>query len=129
MRRVKSDLTKEDCKDAGLALVLIGLIAYGISPQPPVFALTLLCLLIAMTVPTVFRPFAKRWYGLSFVLGTLTAKVLLTLLFLFLVVPVGLTRRWLGKDVMRKKRWKSDGASVFRSREHEFSPEDLKHPY
>lgn len=123
------DLTRERCKDAGLALVLIGLIAYGITPAPLIFALTVACLLIAMTVPAVFSPFARLWYGFSFALGNVMSKILLALLFLILVVPVGIVRRGLGKDAMQRRCWKSDESSVFRIREHEFSPEDLKHPY
>ena len=82
-----------------------------------------------MTAPALYRPFAKLWFGLSHWLGTIVSKILLTLLFYGLVLPVGLVRRLMGKDAMQLRRWKQDQASVLHTRDHLFQPEDLDHPY
>jgi multisubunit Na+/H+ antiporter MnhG subunit len=129
MKDQQNILTIEKCKDAGLALVLLGLIGYQAWPRPLVMLLTIICLLVVMTCPVVFRPFARGWFALSNLLGAIVSRCLLTVLFLVLVVPVGRIRRALGNDAMQKKRWNKDKTSVFRSRDHEFTAQDLEHPY
>lgn len=122
-------LTSEKCKDAGLALVLIGLIYYQLWPSPLIMLLTIIILLAAMTYPPIFQPFAKFWFALSALLGTVVSKIFLTGLFLVLVLPVGLVRRAMGKDVMQLKSWQDGSGSVFRVRDHDFTAQDLEHPY
>ena len=122
-------LTVEKCKDAGLALVLICLLCYQAWRFQLLMLLAIIFLLAAMTYPLVFKPFARLWFALSTVLGTIASKVLLTLLFFVLVFPIGLVRRWLGKDSMRFTLWKKGNESVFRVREHRFKAKDLEYPY
>jgi multisubunit Na+/H+ antiporter MnhG subunit len=122
-------LTTMMCKDAGLALVLISLLCYQAWPRPQLMLLAIVCLLIAMTCPGLFKPFARIWFGLSSLLGTGMSRILLSILFVTLVLPVGLLRRAMGKDSMQIKRWKRDGDSIFQTRDHEFTADDLEHPY
>ncbi len=129
MQDEQKNLSTEKCKDAGLALVLLGLIGYQLWPRPWLMLLTVVFLLVAMTFPPLFRPFARLWFAFSAVLGAVVSKVLLSVLFLLLVLPVALVRRGMGKDAMQMKRWRKDAASVFRIRDHEFTAADLEHPY
>ena len=122
-------ITVEKCKDSGLALVLICLLAYQAWKLPVLMGLAIVFLLVAMTYPVIFQPFARLWFGLSTLLGTVMTKVLLTVLFFGVVLPIGLTRRILGKDAMRIKAWKKGSDSVFSVKDHRFAAEDLKHPY
>ena len=121
--------TVEKCKDSGLALVLICLICFHIWKLSAFIILATLFLLVAMTYPPIFKPFAKFWFALSTTLGTFASKIILTILFFVMVLPVTLLRRLMGKDSMQIKRWKTGNQSVFRRRDHCFSAEDLKHPY
>ena len=122
-------LSAEKCKDAGLALVLISLLCYEAWKVPALLVAAIVLLLLAMTYPLIFKPFAKLWFGLSTALGTIVSKVLLTVLFFALVFPFGLVRRWSGKDSMQVKLWKHGSGSVFRMREHRFTAKDMEHPY
>lgn len=122
-------LSEEKCKDAGLALVLICLLSYQAWKLPVLMLSAIFFLLAAMTYPLIFKPFARVWFGLSTVLGTIVSKILLTVLFFALVLPFGLVRRLAGKDSMQFKSWKKGAASVFRVREHRFEAKDLEHPY
>jgi len=122
-------LSVEKCKDSGLALVLISLICYQVWKPPVLILLAIIFLVIAMTYPPVFKPFAILWFALSTALGTVVSKIILTLLFFTLVLPVGLVRRIMGKDTMRIKSWKKGDESVFRVRDHRFVAKDLEHPY
>lgn len=125
----KIAITPEKCKDAGLALVLICLISFQIWKLQILMLLAIVFLVIAMTYPPIFKPFARLWFALSIALGTVVSKIILTILFFLLVLPVGLLRRALGKDSMNLKGWKKGQESVFRKREHLFSAEDMDRPY
>jgi hypothetical protein len=122
-------ITVEKCKDSGLALVLICLLCYQVWKLPIFILLAIVFLLVAMTCPIIFKPFARLWFGLSSLLGTVMTKIILTALFFLLVVPVGLVRRMMGKDAMRIRSWKTGRESVFVVTGRRFAARDMEHPY
>jgi multisubunit Na+/H+ antiporter MnhG subunit len=129
MSFLAKNISITQCKDSGLALVLVSLVlAIGLSPKIFLPA-GIGFLVVAMTAPGLFRPFAKLWFGLSHTLGAIVSRILLTLLFYVLVTPVGLIRRALGKDAMQINKWKKGTGSVFHDRDHLVKPQDLDHPY
>ncbi len=75
-------LSVEQCKDSGLALVLICLICYQVWKLPLLILLAIIFLVIAMTYPLIFQPFAIFWFALSTALGTVVSKIILAVLFL-----------------------------------------------
>jgi len=123
------DVSIAQSRDSGLALILISLLLAWGAANRFFLLLGIGLLIVTMTAPGVFRPFAKVWFGLSHAMGTVISRILLTLLFYTMVTPVGIIRRFLGKDAMQLKAWKKGRASVFQTREHLFSPQDLDHPY
>jgi multisubunit Na+/H+ antiporter MnhG subunit len=129
MSLLKKEITPEQAKDSGLALVLIALILALWGPTKYFLPLGMVLLVLVMTAPAMFGPFAKLWLGVSHVVGSLVSRVLLTVLFYVLVTPVGLLRRMMGKDAMQLRSWKQGTRSVFRERNQLFAPEDLDHPY
>jgi len=122
-------ITVEKCKDSGLALVLICLICYQAWKLPILLILAIVFLLVAMTYPVIFQPFARLWFGLSTALGTVVSKIILAILFFVMVWPVGLVRRMMGKDAMKVRSWKKGEDSVFRVRDHRIEAKDLEHPF
>jgi multisubunit Na+/H+ antiporter MnhG subunit len=123
------DISASQCKDSGLALVLMSLIlAVAISPKY-FLPVGIVFLVVTMTFPKIYRPFAMVWFGFSHALGTVVSRILLTLLFYLMVTPVGFVRRIMGKDAMQIKSWKKSQASVFQGRDHLFTRQDLDHPY
>lgn len=129
MQSADTRITVEKCKDSGLALVLICLICFLVWERSILMLLAIFFLVAAMTYPPIFKPFARFWFALSTALGTVISKIILSVLFFGLVLPVGLVRRIMGKDAMRIKGWKKGKESVFRVRDHRFAAEDLEHPY
>jgi len=129
MKHEHKNISKEMCKDSGLALVLICMICFQVWKHQFLILLAIAFLLVAMTYPPIFKPFARLWFGLSAALGTVVSRIILTIVFFTVVLPVGLMRRMLGKDAMKIKLWKKDNTSVFRRREHRFAAKDLEHPY
>jgi hypothetical protein len=93
------------------------------------YSFAILLILINMIWPSAFKPVAKIWIGLSHILGSVMSRIILSIIFFVLVLPVGFVRRAIGKDSLQLKKWKKDHVSVFKPREHEFTAEDIKHPY
>jgi len=57
------------------------------------------------------------------------SRVVLTLAFFLVLTPVALLRRALGHDPMRRKGWKAGSASVFETRDHTYTAEDIERPF
>jgi hypothetical protein len=121
--------TRDQARDTGMAMVLICLIAAYWWQFPRFLPLAIILLLLTMAAPQIFRPLAVLWFGLSHILGNLVSKVVLSIIFFVLVTPIGLIRRWAGKDSMQLRRWKKGTGSVFVTREGVILPEDLNNPY
>lgn len=122
-------LTPEQSKDAGLALVLIFLILYLWTKTPVFLSIALICLITDMTFPVVFKPFAWLWFGLAVLLGRLTNKVLLTVVYFLVLFPMALIRRLMGYDSLQLRKFKKASGSVFLSRDKTYQPEDLANPF
>jgi hypothetical protein len=121
-------LTKEQCRDAGFAGVLILLLIAYFGERLDFVLPAIGVMVLAMIVPALFRPWAVVWWGLARVLAAVGSRVLLTVVYALLVVPIGLFRRLLGADAMRTRDWHGAG-SVFVEREGAFDAEDLEAPY
>lgn len=122
-------ISKDQSRDTGLVIVLILLIGARFWGKSELILPALGVLLLTMTFPLVFRPLAWVWFGLSRVLAEVVSRILLTLLFGVVVIPVGVIRRLFGADPMRMKSWKSGRDSVLARRDHTFSAKDLEKPY
>ncbi len=124
-----SDVSTEQTKDFGQVVCLGFLLGAYFSEQTWVLQTAILLLVTNLVCPVAYRVFARVWFGLSRLLGLVMSKVILALVFFLLVIPVGLARRLLGYDSLNLKKWKLDGSSVFKVRDHTFGPEDLNRPY
>lgn len=123
------NMTRRQAIDSGLALVLIVLLFAGLGRQAWAVPTAIALVLLLMVWPGAFKPFASLWLGLSHLLGSVMSRVLLTVVFYLVVMPVGLVRRAAGKDSLRLKAFKKGNDSVFRVRDHQVRAEDLERPY
>ena len=112
-----------------MAMVLICLLIAVLARQPRFVGISIILLLINMIWPRLFRPLATLWFGFSRLLGTFMSRILFSLIFIVMVVPVGLLRKLLGKDSLQMRKWKIGRVSVLKVRDHEFVPNDIAHPY
>jgi len=123
------DISMRSDKDAGLALILILLIA-AIMTDNSLFLIPIsLLLVVAMTVPVIFRPFSIIWFGFSATLGRCSSIIILTILFIALVVPIAYLRRMSGSDALQLKRWKESAESAFSIKEHRYQSTDMEKPF
>jgi len=119
----------QKAKDTGMAMVLLLLIIGLWLKEDIYFKIAFVVLLIDMIVPKVYTPPAYLWFGIAYLLGAFTSKILLFLVYMILVLPVGIIRRMTGKDVMLVRKWKKDNESVFKTRNHLFTAADIDKPY
>ncbi len=121
--------TQKEMSDSGQALVLISLILFLFLEQRVWLWLALACLVLNMACPSLFRWWAFLWLNVSLLLGGVVSRIVMTLEFFLLVLPVGLVRRLMGRDAMALKQWRRGSESVFVERDHVYVAGDLENPY
>lgn len=90
----------------GVVLLIIAAVLYwrDISGNAAVAGIGSLFFVTGLMVPKLLRPLYKPWMALALVLGFLMTRVLLTIIFVGLFVPIGLLMRVFGRDPLRRKR-------------------------
>jgi polyferredoxin len=126
---VNTNVTPEQSKDTGMALVLILLLIWVGGGHDGVVVAAIVVHVANMVMSKVFRPAAIVWFALSHLLGTVVSKVLLSIVFFGIVTPVGLWRRMLGKDSLRLRAFRVGHKSVMTQRNHTYTGRDIEHPY
>ena len=122
-------ISKKQASDAGMAAVLILLLIGLFTNQVLYYKIAIPVLVINMTIPMIFYPFAVLWFGCSQLLGTIMSKLILTIVYVFMVIPVGVTRRLLGKDTLQLSEFKKSKNSVMKTRNYNFTSKDIENPF
>jgi hypothetical protein len=129
MEFFKKKITKDQCRDTGMAMVLL-LLLLAVSPKRHGYLVAAIVLqVVNMIVPQVFRPIAVVWLGFSSLLGEIVPKILLSLVYFLVVTPIGFLRRLAGKDTLKLRVFKGSQDSVMLERNHTFIGRDLERPY
>ena len=122
-------VSKKQASDSGMAVVLILLLITLFSGYEIYLKLAVLALIINMAFPMFYYYFAILWFGLSKLLGTFASKIILSIIFLFVVLPVGLIRRLMGKDTLNLNQFKKTKLSIMKIRNHHFTAKEIETPY
>ena len=122
-------ITRDQSRDTGMAMVLLLLIAYIEFGSGALLVAALVLHVVDMVAPQVFRPLVPIWFGLAHLLGAISSRILLSLVFGLVVTPIGVLRRALGKDSLRLRAFRAGDESVMVERNHTFTPGDLENPY
>ncbi|SEW49718.1 SxtJ family membrane protein [Chitinophaga arvensicola] len=123
------NITRQQCIEFGQVATLAMLVAALYRHDFHLVAAALVLLAITLVLPRLFYPLAVIWFGLAKILGEINIRVLLTLVFVLVVVPVGLIRKWRGKDTLQLRRFKKGTASVMDIRNHVYTKEELRHTF
>jgi len=83
---------------------------------------------LSLLVPAVARVIDLVWSKLSLLLGELSGRVLLTLVYTLLLLPLAGLARLFGHAGLRLRRKKASD-SYFTDRNHRYEKEDLIHPW
>ena len=122
-------LTKKQYIETALILAMTILIIAWVYKEWSLILPAVVVLFLSLLFPVIFYPLAFLWFGLSKVLGYISSHILLTLAFFMLVIPIGMIRKWMGKDSLLLKKFKKESSSVFKTRDHFFDLDDLTNPF
>ncbi|MBC8321078.1 MAG: hypothetical protein H8E34_10175 [Bacteroidetes bacterium] len=122
-------ISKKQASDTGMAIVLILLLVGLFAQNNLYYKIAIPVLVINMIFPMFFYFFAIIWLGISQLLGTVISKIILTIVYIIMVIPVGLFRRLLGKDSLQLSDFKKSSNSVMKMRNYNFSSKDIEKPY
>jgi len=122
-------ITRDQSRDTGMAMVLLLLLAFLRWGGSWLLIAAVIVHVVNMIVPQVFRRLAPLWFGLGHLLGAVTSRVLMLVVFALIVTPIGLVRRVLGKDSLRLRAFRAGPESVMVVRNHTFTAGDLEKPY
>ncbi|MFN8208417.1 MAG: SxtJ family membrane protein [Bacteroidales bacterium] len=127
---MRTNFSRKEHQDSALALMLIIMLVYfiGYREEALLVALTV-SLLFTMILPVIFYPFTILWLNLSHYLGIVSSFFLLSIIFLVIVTPVGLFRKLAGKDPLSLRKFRKGADTVFISRKHLFTRENLSNPF
>jgi hypothetical protein len=122
-------ITKDQSRDTGMAMVLLFLLATISRKREGYLFVAMTLHILNMTVPQIYRPVAVFWLGLSDLLGSVVSRILLSIVFFFVVTPIGIFRRLIGRDSLKLRAFKASKDSVMLERNHTFVGQDLDTPY
>ncbi len=122
-------LTDKETADTGLAIVLIFLLLCYFYDSVLYTGLAIPILLSSMIYPRLYYYPTIIWLGFSKLLGLISSRIILSIIFFLVVFPMGLSRRMLGKDTLLLKQFKKNNKSVLIVRNYQFTTKDLEKPY
>jgi len=129
MKYFSTDISNKKCSDAGMAAVLIVLLIGLFTRKAIFYQIGIPLLVVNMIIPVFFFPFAILWFGLSGLMGDILSRVILSIVYIFVVLPVGFIRKLAGKDPLNLRNFKSADHSVMINRDHLYSSDDLEKPF
>ena len=122
-------ISKKQASDTGMAVVLI-LLLFGLFTNNNIYLkIAIPVLIINMTYPMFYYLVAILWLSFSELLGTFVSKIILTIVYFVLIVPVGIFRRLLGKDSLLLNEFKKGNDSVMKIRNYSYLSKDIENPY
>ncbi len=90
----------------GAGFVIIALwpaVFRGQNPRNWALGLGLLLSAMALVLPMALKPFHRVWMTIGEALGWLNSRIILSVVYYVLIVPIGAIHRMTGKDAMRRK--------------------------
>jgi hypothetical protein len=124
-----SQISKDQAKDTGMAIVLILLLIGVIQKDLLTIKIAIVALIFTMATPLIFKYVTPVWLSLSYLLGTIISKLLLAFIFYLIVFPVGFVRRLLGYDTLKLNKFKKGTESVMQVRNKTFTKNDIDKPF
>lgn len=122
-------ISKKQTIDTGLAILLILIIITFLANDLLYVKIMFPVILVTMIYPKLLYPLAVIWLSISKILGTIISKVILSIIFIIMVLPIGYLRRIIGKDNLKLREFKKDSKSVFINRDYLFTKKDLEKPF
>ncbi len=113
-------------KTETLLVIVLGLVfLYWVKRWNGLLAAALVIGLAGLLFPVVATAIHWFWTKLSLLMGAVSGKVLLTIVYVVVLLPMALISRVMGKQTVRMKR----GGNYWKDRNHTYTKADLEHPW
>jgi hypothetical protein len=101
IKETKKDLRKFGLTVGGVLLIIAALLFYFEKSSSIYFAaIGGLLFISGLFIPQILKPLNKIWMGLAIVLGFFMSRLILTVLFYFVLTPISFIARLVGKKFM-----------------------------
>lgn len=119
-------MTKNKTLEAILVIVIGFLILFLIYKQIYFLYISLGFGIVGIINEPLARLISKGWYKLGELMGFIVSKIVLTIVFFFLLVPIALLYKIFNNDTLKLKRTTD---TLWFDRNHKYSSSDFKNPW
>lgn len=104
IKEEKTDLRKFGVS-VGIVILLISAALYLLDKDSFIYfgIIGILLLLFAIILPNLLKPLNKVWMTLAIILGWFMSRVILFVLYYFIITPIGFLLKLIGKDFLHLK--------------------------
>ena len=113
---------------AGFAIIALWRVIFR-GEDPRMWALILSGVLVvtALVAPGLLKPFCRIWMKIGETLGWINSRILLSVVYYLVILPIGLIRRVAGSDPMRRRV--DPSAATYRVPRSQRPPSHMHHQY
>ncbi len=90
-------------------------------------AAMVVCLFFTTFLPKALSPLNRIWLAIGHGLGWINAKIILGFVFFFIVTPIGLFMKLLGRDILQRKL--SHSGSYWIKRDEEWDKQSMRNQF
>ncbi|MEO6314792.1 MAG: hypothetical protein ABIO53_07570 [Chitinophagaceae bacterium] len=109
-----------------LVLVLAAVVLYWQTKKPFFLLFALILGLAGLLIPIAAKSINWVWMKIAELVGFVMNRIILAIIFIFIVMPLGWLSRKLGKSSVKLK---PGGKSYFIERNHQWLKEDMENPW
>lgn len=120
-----SNMIKEKQLEVFLVLVTALMVLYLLFDEVYILYIALGLAITGLFIPFLRRYISFSWMKLAEVLSVINSKILLSLIYIFILLPVALIARIFRKDPLALSS-KNKGSSTFSIRNHDYKAEDFE---
>lgn len=121
----KRRLSTVQYKDVGLVLMMLFLFLHFHYDRRPLLIAAFLVAGVTLLLPVLLSPVSKAWYALSELLGIVMSRVLLSIVFFFVITPIGFIKRTVDGKRLLGEQWKKGTVTVFTNRNKTITRHDI----
>jgi hypothetical protein len=114
-------------KDSVIAVIILFLLLFLLFKHRGWVYAALAVAVISLLFSTVTHYIHSLWTFLSEILGSISGGIILTLVFIIILIPTAILKRWFGKkDIILSKKNLNSG---FLERNHKYNRADMENPW
>ncbi|WP_421764922.1 SxtJ family membrane protein [Ekhidna sp.] len=111
-----------------ILVMLIGLLVISWAFDISVLLYITIGLAILSMIPVLARQINRAWMKLAQILGWINSRILLTIVYAFILVPLAMISRLFKKDPLHIK-WNDERSTYYETRDHTFKKSDMDNPW